>query len=178
MDEHDPAEVKPQRSDDQALRVVAGPDLTPRQLHDLLRLRVQVFVVEQGDPYQAIDGVDLDPGTRHLWIEDEAGVVESAIRLVREPCPNHDDPDPDERLHRWRIGAVITAEAARGRGLAARLINQALVLTERDDAELGLDVVLHAQAHLAGWYSRFGFEVEGEEHLDGRIPHLWMRRRR
>ncbi|MGJ6979198.1 GNAT family N-acetyltransferase [Aestuariimicrobium soli] len=150
------------------LRTVLGPDLTTRQLHDLLALRVQVFVVEQGDPYQAIDGVDLEPTSRHLWIE-RGGEIASAIRLA-EWTDNRDGHRGDQA---WRIGAVITAESARGQGLAGRLIRSALELTQREAPRR--DVVLHAQAHLADWYGRFGFVVEGDEHLDGHIPHLWMR---
>ena len=147
------------------LLVVGGADLTTQQLHDLLELRVRVFIVEQGDPYQAVDGFDLLSSTRHLWIE-RAGAIASMIRLVVWT--------PDEGAAPvWRIGAVITAPEARGEGLAARLIGKALALTLVDDP--ARDVVLHAQAHLVDWYAQFGFEVEGIEHLDGHIPHLWMR---
>lgn len=147
------------------LLVVRGTDLTTQQFHDLLALRVQVFIVEQGDPYQAVDGVDLLPTTRHLWI-DRAGAIASMIRLVVWTPEEGAAPV-------WRIGAVITAPEARGEGLAARLIGKALALTLAEHPER--DVVLHAQAHLADWYRQFGFRVEGEEHMDGRIRHLWMR---
>ena len=42
---------------------VAGPDLSASELYGLLRLRVDVFVVEQRCPYAELDGRDLEPGT-------------------------------------------------------------------------------------------------------------------
>ena len=74
----------------------------------------------------------------------------------------------DDR-HEWRIGRVLLAPAARGRGLADPLMQAALA------AATGRDVVLDAQSPLAGWYETFGFAVVGEEFLDDGIPHLPMR---
>src|SRR5690606_32451433 len=51
------------------LRVASFAELTARQLHDLLRLRVDVFVVEQECAYPELDGRDTEPGTQHLWAE-------------------------------------------------------------------------------------------------------------
>lgn len=144
------------------LKVVAGPDLTTQQLHDLLQLRCAIFVVEQNDAYQPIDGDDLQPTTQHLWLE-RAGSITAAVRLV-------------EWQGQWRIGAVITSAEARGQGQAGALLRKAIELASIQAPRR--DIVLHAQAHLAPWYARFGFVVEGDEHLDGTIPHLWMRLRR
>ena len=69
----------------------------------------------------------------------------------------------------WRIGRVVLAEDARGRGLAETLMQTALdVCPDRD-------VVLDAQSPLAGWYENFGFEITGVEFLEDGIPHLPMR---
>ena len=51
---------------DGTVRAVRGPDLTTAALHGLLRLRVDVFVVEQRCAYAELDGRDLDPGTVHF----------------------------------------------------------------------------------------------------------------
>ena len=48
-------------------------DLTPSQLYALLELRVEVFVVEQKCAYPELDGRDLEPETRHFWLESTAG---------------------------------------------------------------------------------------------------------
>jgi ElaA protein len=53
---------------DGTVQVTRGPDLTTAALHGLLRLRVDVFVVEQRCAYAELDGRDLDAGTVHLVI--------------------------------------------------------------------------------------------------------------
>jgi ElaA protein len=72
----------------------------------------------------------------------------------------------------WRIGRVVLARPARGRGLADGLMTAALA--EAD----GRDVVLDAQSPLTGWYATFGFEADGPEFLEDGIPHTPMRLRR
>jgi ElaA protein len=70
-----------------------------------------------------------------------------------------------------RVGRVVTAPAARGRGLAGELMAAAL-------AHIGpaRAVVLNAQTVATGLYERFGFVVSGPEHDDDGIPHVPMRR--
>jgi ElaA protein len=134
-----------------------GPDLSTRELYGLLRLRVDVFVVEQRCAYAELDGRDLDPGTVHFRI----GPVDSPqayLRLLTEPT--------GER----RIGRVCTAVAARGRGLARRLVTAAL--DDTGDAACVLD----AQAHLTGLYGGFGFTPSGPGYDWDGVVHVPMRR--
>ena len=56
-----------------ALRRAWARDLDAPTLYALLRLRVEVFVVEQTCPYPELDGRDLEPQTRHFWLESPAG---------------------------------------------------------------------------------------------------------
>jgi ElaA protein len=58
-------------------------ELDPVVLHDLLRLRVDVFVVEQACPYPDIDGRDAEPDTVHWWAE-EHGEVLACLRVLTE----------------------------------------------------------------------------------------------
>ena len=51
-------------------RTASFADLNARTLHDLLKLRIDVFVVEQNCPYPELDGRDVEPGTRHVWLTD------------------------------------------------------------------------------------------------------------
>lgn len=136
-----------------------GAELTAAELHALLRLRVEVFVVEQQCPYPEIDGQDLLPDTRHFWIPLDTQVA-GCLRMLTEP---------DGVL---RIGRVCTARPARGQGLGARLMQAAMEFSG------GAEYVLHAQTWAQGFYARFGFRPVGEEFaLDG-IPHIAMRRSR
>lgn len=133
--------------------------LTPTTLYAVARLRQDVFVVEQECPYPDLDGRDLEPATRHVLLEDldDSGLLGYARVL--------DDGD------RWRIGRVLLARDARGRGLADVVMQTALAVCG------GRPVVLDAQAPLAGWYATFGFEVEGPEFLEDGIPHVPMYRK-
>ncbi|MFC0672416.1 GNAT family N-acetyltransferase [Brachybacterium hainanense] len=148
------------------IRVRRGPDLAPAQLYALLRLRTDVFVVEQECPYPELDGQDLLPGTVHLWIEDgaEGGAPRRVLATIR--ILGADGARPV-------IGRVATAADARGRGLAARLLEHGI---GRCDA--GSPIGLHAQAHLEGWYRRFGFLRDGDPYLEDGIPHVPMLRPR
>ena len=125
--------------------------------HDVFRLRQQVFVVEQGDPYDDLDGRDTEPGTVHVVIRDDGDEVVGVARVL-------DEGDV------WRIGRVALARRARGRGLSGPLMTACLEVCQ------GRPVVLAAQTPLADWYATFGFEVSGPEFLDGSIPHLPMTR--
>jgi ElaA protein len=136
------------------IRTATGGTLDAATLYGILRLRAQVFVVEQACPYLDPDGRDLDPGTRHCWVEHEGAVV-AYLRLLAEPGAH-------------RIGRVATAPEARGRGYAAALVRHAVVLA-------GLPVVLDAQSHLAGWYAALGFERSGPDFVADGIPHTPMR---
>ena len=140
------------------MRVVAVPfdRRDARTAYDVWRLRQSVFVVEQACPYPDLDGRDTEPGTRHVLLEDD-GLLGYARVL--------DDGEV------WRIGRVVLAPAARGRGLADPLMQTALSVCP------GRDVVLDAQAPLTGWYATLGFEVDGPEFVEDGIPHLPMRLR-
>ena len=140
------------------VRVLGFEDLDARTAYDVWRLRQDVFVVEQSCSYPDLDGRDLEEGTRHVLLQDDGAVVGYA-RVVE---------DNDE----WRIGRVVLAAAARGRGLADSLLEAALTACPERP------VVMNAQTPLRAWYERFGFEVDGPEFLDDGIPHLPMRLRR
>ena len=139
------------------VRVLAFDDLDARMAYDVWRLRLDVFVVEQACPYPDLDGRDLEPGTRHVLLTGDDGALQGYLRLL-------DDGGVA------RIGRVVLAPAARGRGLADQLVRAALAECA------GREVVLDAQSPLAGWYACFGFEVSGPEFLEDGIAHLPMRR--
>lgn len=68
----------------EALRRVWAKDLDARALYELLKLRVEVFVVEQACPYPELDGRDLLAETRHFWLETPDGEVTCTLRLMEE----------------------------------------------------------------------------------------------
>ncbi|MCO6004683.1 GNAT family N-acetyltransferase [Actinoallomurus purpureus] len=138
--------------------VATFTELDSGTLYALLKLRVDVFVVEQECPYPELDGRDTEPGTRHVWLSDDSGTPEAYLRVL-------DDAGGA------RIGRVVTAPHARGGGLAGRLMEAAL------EAIGDRTVRLDAQTHVAGFYARYGFVVDGPEYVEDGIPHVPMVRR-
>jgi ElaA protein len=141
-----------------AVRDASLSELDSVTLYRILRLRTDVFVVEQQCPYPELDGRDLEPDARQVWIEHDDAVLATLRLLV----------DPDGTV---RIGRVATAVAARGGGLAALVMQRAIELAG------DRDVVLDAQTYLFDWYRRFGFERDGADFVEDGIPHVPMRRR-
>jgi ElaA protein len=139
------------------LRTARFADLDAPTLYALLRLRVDVFVVEQQCAYPELDGRDLSPSTVHVWLAD-GPLCAAYLRVLAEPDGTA------------RIGRVCTASSYRGRGLSARLVAAALELIGDRPC------VLDAQSYLVGFYSRFGFTASGPEFMEDGIPHVPMRR--
>jgi ElaA protein len=134
-------------------------DLDPRTLYRILRLRTDVFVVEQNCAYPELDGRDLEPAARQVWIERADGEVVATLRVLS---------DDDGAV---RIGRVATAATARGEGLAAALMHHAI------GSAGGREIVLDAQLYLHDWYARFGFVRDGADYVEDGIAHVPMRRR-
>jgi ElaA protein len=132
--------------------------INPVTLYRILRLRSEVFVIEQDCVYADMDGRDLEPEAVQLWIERSDHVV-ATLRIVADPAGR-------------RIGRVVTARSARSDGLGALLMTRALELAA------GYDIVLDAQAYLARWYEGFGFARNGAEFIEDGIPHVPMVRLR
>ena len=142
------------------IRAATFAELDARTGYLLWQLRERVFVVEQECPYLDLDGRDLEPGARHVWVEED-GVPVAGLRVLTEPV---------DGVEGVRIGRLVVAQGHRGRGLAEQLMKTALELVEERPCRLD------AQTYLVDWYRKLGFEPCGEEFLDDGIPHVPMRR--
>ncbi|MFC9979830.1 GNAT family N-acetyltransferase [Gordonia sp. NPDC127522] len=150
-------------------------DMDAATLYRVLRLRVEVFVVEQACPYPELDGRDLEPTTRQFWITDggdrtdegdgdgsDPGAVLATLRLLEEP-----EADGGQV---FRIGRVCTERNHRGHGLVATLMTAAL-------DEVGeRPCRIEAQTYLTEMYGKFGFVRDGDDYLEDGIPHVSMLR--
>ena len=150
-----------------------APDATPEvraarfekldvaTLYRILRLRSEVYVVEQQCIYSDLDGRDREPTTTLLWIDDEEDfpTVAATVRLLVEPDGS------------FRLGRVVTVPAKRDRGFAGSLIDAALQMVPA-----GTTVALDAQIRLAPWYERWGFSRSGPDFDEDGMPHTPMRR--
>lgn len=134
-------------------------ELTLDELHDILKLRVAVFVVEQSCPYQEVDG--HDPQAYHLWIEDDETGILSYLRVL-PPATTHADAS---------IGRVVSL--VRRQGLATRLLREGIrVAREKFGAE---HITLDSQVYVRSLYEKVGFMQVSEEFLEDGIPHVRMR---
>ncbi|MFH0412484.1 GNAT family N-acetyltransferase [Corynebacterium sp. L4756] len=133
-------------------------NIEPLVLYKILKLRTDVFVVEQNCPYPELDGCDLEPDSELVWvtINDE---VAGTARIL------HDD----EAL---RIGRVVVEANHRGTGVARELF--AYTLDRCKQINPDSKIVLDAQAPLQVWYGSFGFTPASDVFLEDGIPHVTM----
>ena len=132
-------------------------ELTLEELYESMRLRVNVFVVEQHCPYPELDGVDYR--SLHLLGIDDGRLV-AYLRLFQRP-----DEEGTAQL-----GRIVTAE--RGKGYGAELLRRGILAAAE---ELRCDeIYIEAQSYAEGFYARAGFSVCSEEFLEDGIPHVRM----
>lgn len=142
-------------------RVKAFDALTPAELYEILRLRIEVFVVEQQCIFQDLD--NKDPYCEHLmgWIGQQLVAI---TRLV-PPGVSYTEPS---------IGRVATSPAARGLGLGRSLMNRSIdLMIERYGNQ---PLRIGAQLYLKAFYESLGFVPSGEVYLEDGIPHVEMLR--
>ncbi len=137
--------------------------LTTFQLYELMRLRVDVFVVEQVCPYPELDGKDTLEGVYHLLGYQENELVACARLLPAGTTYDN-----------VSIGRVITKQNSRGDGLGHKLLGEALANCER--LWPGRTIDIGAQEHLSQFYANHGFTVISDSYLEDGIPHVDMRR--
>ncbi|MBP2445696.1 GNAT family N-acetyltransferase [Rhizobium leguminosarum] len=134
-------------------------ELLAPELYDLLKMRVDVFVVEQNCAYPELDGKDID--ALHLRLL-ESGELLASARILKPREPH----DPS------KIGRVVVSPAHRGKRLGDALMSEAISVCER--LYPANPIALSAQAHLRRFYESFGFIGTSQEYLEDGIPHIDM----
>ncbi len=137
--------------------------LSTDDLYRLLRLRQQVFVVEQNCPYLDADG--LDQGALHLLCRQSSETGPQLVGYLRILAPGSKYRSP-------AIGRLVTAPSVRGKGLARQMMKRAL----RQVGELypGRPVAISAQQYLESFYTSLGFMTTSPPYDEDGIPHLDM----
>lgn len=143
-------------------QLIPFSQLDTTELYQLLKLRVDVFVVEQTCPYPELDDKDHQTGVYHLLGYQNKQLVAYARLLPKGVSyPNSS------------IGRVATLASKRGGGLGHQLIKQAIAscqtLWPNESIEIG------AQQHLANFYQRHGFVQTSPMYLEDDIPHIDMK---
>ena len=132
-------------------------ELMVEELYELLRIRSEVFVVEQNCVYQDMDGDDQ--ASVHLWLTDQDRVV--ALCRV---CP------AGTHMKEVSIGRVITTE--RGKGYGKRIMLAGIeAAREHFDATT---IEIEAQEYAKGFYEQVGFRKSSDPFILDGIPHIKM----
>lgn len=147
-------------SQDMIAQVRTFAQLGLGELYEALKLRVDVFVVEQRCPYAELD--DQDALAWHALQRSESGVLTAYARIL----PPHEGDIP-------HIGRVVVRRDFRGQGRADAIMRTCLEFLE--DRFGSRSSALAAQAHLEGFYQRFGYARIGGNYLWDGIPHVDMR---
>jgi len=134
-------------------------ELMPEELYKILRLRSEVFVVEQNCIYLDMDNKDYH--CHHLlgWQGDQllaySRIVPSGISYTE-----------------FSIGRIVSSPSARGKGIGRELVQQSIqtlyILYGRKDIRIG------AQYYLREFYSSFGFVQKGDIYPEDGIEHIEM----
>jgi len=141
-------------------------ELSLNELYDLLKLRIDVFVVEQTCYYPDLDGesnqLDRHPETLHLLGYQDDNLV-AYLRILAKG-QSYDDY--------ISIGRVAIAKQARGSGLGHELMLEALNLCQQSFSNQAIKI--SAQEHLIEFYQQHGFEQVSQMYLEDNIPHVAM----
>lgn len=149
-------------------------ELTPDELYALLRLRSEVFVVEQNCVFQDMDGADdvchhvmgwtggIDRPDGLGGFVTEPAFLGAYARIV----------PPGVKFREPSIGRIATSPARRGQGFGRTLVAQSL--THLYELYGQQPVRIGAQQYLEQFYGAFGFVKTGDMYLEDNIPHIEM----
>ncbi|MBP2025540.1 GNAT family N-acetyltransferase [Peptoniphilus stercorisuis] len=131
-------------------------ELTKDELYNILRLRNQIFIVEQKCYYEDIDNLDKD--SIHIFKKENDNII-SYLRIFKE----------DGNYH---MGRVLVKEENRKNGLSRKLLKYAIeyIFNELKEEK----IIIEAQDYLKEFYKSMGFVEKSEVYLLDNIPHLIM----
>ena len=132
-------------------------ELTTEELYEILKLRAEVFVVEQNCPYQDLD--DKDQSSYHLFLEDNGQII-AVLRILPENIAYKE----------MAIGRLIVKKSYRGKGISRKMMLRAMEFITED---LGKEKIrLSGQAYLTDFYQSLGFEKVSEMYFEDGIEHF------
>ena len=128
--------------------------------HDIIALRIKIFVIEQDCPYQDLDG--KDKVGYHLFYTNNKDEVVAATRILPQNISYAE----------VSIGRVVVDKDYRGLGLGDLIMKESMNFVQ---AEFGqVNIRLSAQKHLENYYGKHGFASTGKEYLEDGIPQIEM----
>ena len=131
--------------------------LTVEELYEIIKLRVEVFVVEQNCPYQDLDEIDKE--AYHVYLKEGEEIV-GCLRVIEK----------GKRLDEVSIGRVISLK--RRQGLGTALMRAGIEVAKE---KFGAKVIkIGAQLYAKPFYEGCGFRQVSGEYLEDGIPHIYM----
>jgi len=138
--------------------------LTTNELYDILKLRVDIFVVEQTCYYPELDNHDRHPNTQHIFCYQD-NKIQAYLRIL---------PQGLTYDNYVSIGRVAIAKSARGSGLGHKLMTQGIKICQ---VFYPLQAIkISAQQHLEKFYQHHDFAKVSAMYLEDNIPHIAMLR--
>lgn len=132
-------------------------ELAVNELYDILKARVDIFVVEQNCPYHEIDNRDKD--AYHIFLRDENGIA-AYLRTL----------DRGVMFEDVSIGRIITVR--RGQGLGAEIMREGIKFAAKHYNTDKIKIM--AQHYAKGFYEKLGFVQCSEPFDDDGIEHINM----
>jgi ElaA protein len=136
-------------------------ELKVNELYDIMRLRQEVFIVEQTCPYLDADGKDIK--CYHLL-----GINDNNLTAYSRIVP------PGVSYKEVSIGRVVSAFKYRRHAYGKELMRQSIIAIERLYGNVPIRI--GAQQYLKRFYEDFGFVQQGESYMEDGIPHIIMLR--
>lgn len=135
--------------------------LSNHLLYEIIKLRVDVFVVEQNCPYAELDNKDNHSDTIHLTATKNSTLIAYARILP----PGLSYPEVS-------MGRFIVKEPFRRQGIGSELLTKCLA--EKFNHWPNYKIKISSQEHLKSYYEYFGFRVVSDSYLEDGIPHIEM----
>lgn len=136
-------------------------EFTNHELYQMLRLRSEVFVVEQNCPYLDLDNKDQESFHLLYFVNDE---LAGCTRLLPAGLSYAE----------IAIGRVVIAPRFRGLGLGTKIMEASIAGCQEKFGEGPIRI--SAQYHLSKFYQSVGFVEQGEPYDEDGIPHIEMLR--
>ena len=135
-------------------------ELSTEEIYDILKLRSEVFVVEQNCVYQDID--EKDKKATHLFIEKNNEII-AYTRIFKKGDYYEENPS---------IGRVVVSKKERGKNFGKEIMLNSIKFIKKELE--GRKIELSAQKYLDKFYKDLDFYSEGEDYLEDGIPHQRM----
>ena len=133
-------------------------ELALEELYLILKIRQEVFILEQKCFY--LDCDDLDQKSIH-FLGYRSGFLVCYMRVFN-----------NKKVNTWVLGRILVSKKYRNLGLGIDLMNKVLEFLSYDKSNYFLE--MSAQTYLINFYKKFNFKIEGDEYLDAGVPHVKM----